>query len=144
MLLNFVVSMILIGPHVLKTRKSISNYFIFLGESLISWKLKKKKQTISKSSSKAEYKALATTTCEIQWLTYILQELEIPYTQPTTLYCDNQSQYKLLLIKSFISALSLLRLTVTSFKRNIIVGLLSSYSPSLPLCTLLRGDKILI
>ena len=38
----------------------------------------------------AEYRALATTTCEIQWLTYILQDLGLPYTQLTTIHCDNQ------------------------------------------------------
>jgi len=58
--------------------------------SLVSWKSKKQK-TISKSSSEAEYRALATITCEIQWLTYILQDLGHPYIQPATIYRDNQS-----------------------------------------------------
>jgi len=61
-----------------------------LGESLISWK-SKKQQTISKSSSEAEYRALAATTCELQWLTFLLQDLHVPFITPATLYCDNQS-----------------------------------------------------
>jgi len=72
------------------TGKPVTGFSNFLGESLISWK-SKKQHTISKILSEAEYRALATTTCELQWLTFILQDLGIPYTQPTTLFCDNQS-----------------------------------------------------
>ena len=72
------------------TRKSITGYSIYLGDSLIFWK-SKKQQTISCSSSEAEYRALATTTCELQWLTYLLTNLHLIFTQLATLYCDNQS-----------------------------------------------------
>ena len=70
------------------SRKSITDFSVFLCESLIAWK-SKKQQTISKSSSEAEYRALAATTCELQWLTYILQDLGLVFTSPTTFYCDN-------------------------------------------------------
>ena len=73
-----------------ETKKFFTGFSIYLGESLISWK-SKKQQTISKSFSKTEYKAMAATTCELQWLTYLLQDLGVSYTQPTTMYCDNQS-----------------------------------------------------
>jgi len=33
---------------------------------------------------------MATTTCELQWIFYLLQDLHIPATQPATLYYDNQ------------------------------------------------------
>ncbi|XP_072072000.1 uncharacterized protein [Arachis hypogaea] len=46
------------------TRKSISGYCFFLDQTLISWK-SKKQATVSRSSSKAEYRALANGTCEL-------------------------------------------------------------------------------
>jgi len=30
-------------------------------------------------------------TCEIQWLTYFLQDLKVPFEQSSLLYCDNES-----------------------------------------------------
>ena len=72
------------------SRKSVTGYCFFLGKSLVSWK-SKKQTTVSRSSSKAEYRALASTTCELQWLSYLLQDLKIFYAKPAALYCDNQS-----------------------------------------------------
>ncbi|XP_019192723.1 PREDICTED: uncharacterized protein LOC109187019 [Ipomoea nil] len=72
------------------SRKSITGFCIYLGQSLISWKTKKQ-ATVSRSSSEAEYRALASTVCEIQWLLYLLDDLKAKPNSPTTLFCDSQS-----------------------------------------------------
>lgn len=72
------------------TRKSITGYCLFLGDSLISWR-SKKQSTASRSSCESEYRAMATTVCEIQWLHYLLQDLNQPQLAPTSMFCDNQS-----------------------------------------------------
>ena len=72
------------------TRRSTTGYCFFLGSSLVSWKAKKQ-QTISRSSSEAEYRALGTATCELVWLMYVLRDLQVTCVKPPVLYCDNQS-----------------------------------------------------
>jgi len=52
---------------------------IYVGDFIIPWK-SKKQQTMSKSWSKAENRALTTPTCEIQWLTYIFHNLHVDFS----------------------------------------------------------------
>ncbi|WVZ07545.1 hypothetical protein V8G54_020891 [Vigna mungo] len=70
------------------TRWSIYGFCVFLGSALISWK-SKKQTTVSKSSSEAEYRSLASLICELQWLQYLLKDLHIPCPTPYSFYCDN-------------------------------------------------------
>ncbi|XP_019162633.1 PREDICTED: uncharacterized protein LOC109159077 [Ipomoea nil] len=72
-----------------ESRKFVTDYCIYLGESLISWKTKKQ-ATVSRSSSEAEYRALTSTVCEIQWFLYLLADLEMKPKTPTALFCDNK------------------------------------------------------
>jgi len=69
------------------TRRSTTGFYFFLGKSLISWK-SKKQSVVSRSSSEAEYRALAQATCEGQWLLYLLQDFHIRHPSPIILYCD--------------------------------------------------------
>ena len=71
------------------TYHSISGFCVFLGTFLISWK-SKKQLIVSRSYTKAEYRSMANTTCEILWLLSLLHNLKIAHHGPTILYCDNQ------------------------------------------------------
>eukprot|EP00257_Ricinus_communis_P013579 XP_015571049.1 uncharacterized protein LOC107260820 [Ricinus communis] len=71
-------------------RKSTTEFCIFLGDSLISWK-SKKQDIISRSSMEAEYRPMASTTCEIVWLRWLLADMGVSLRQPTPLHCDDKS-----------------------------------------------------
>lgn len=49
----------------METQKSITSFYVFLGSALVSWKAKKQ-ATVSRTSSEAEYRVLASTVCEAQ------------------------------------------------------------------------------
>jgi len=72
-------------PH---TRKSVSGFVIFLGNTLISWK-SKKQVTVSLSSAEAEYRSLRKVTAELAWLSQLLAELTITSITPIAVKCDN-------------------------------------------------------
>ena len=74
----------------LMTRRSLTGYCIFMGHSLVSWKTKKQ-PTVSRSSTEAEYRSMAATTCELLWLSYLLKDLKINVQGLVTLFCDNKS-----------------------------------------------------
>jgi len=67
---------------------------------LISWK-SKKQNIVSRSSTEAEYRALATVACELQWLKYIADDLSLDVSLPIPTYCDNQSTIHLAKNPSF-------------------------------------------
>ena len=69
-------------------RRSVGAYCIFLGSTLISWR-SKQQATVARSSTEAEYKALADTAAELQWLQYLAAELGLPLSTSPTLWCDN-------------------------------------------------------
>jgi len=69
-------------------RRSVSSYCILLGSSPLAWK-SKKQAAVSRSSTEAELRALATTTAEIIWLRWLLAEFGVSCDTPTPLLCDN-------------------------------------------------------
>jgi hypothetical protein len=60
----------------------------FLGNNLVSWNAKKQ-ATILRSSTEAEYKALANTTAEIMWVQTLLRELQVSSPSCAKVWVDN-------------------------------------------------------
>ncbi|XP_065629881.1 uncharacterized mitochondrial protein AtMg00810-like [Quercus suber] len=71
-------------------RCSITSFYFLLGTSLISWR-SKKQDVVSHSSTEAEYRALADTTCELVWFRWLLADMDAPQPTVIPLYCDNRS-----------------------------------------------------
>jgi Reverse transcriptase (RNA-dependent DNA polymerase) len=71
-------------------RRSTTGFAIFLGSNLGSWS-SKKQSTVSRSSTEAEYRAMAVATAELMWLQTLLTELGITCTHLPSLWCDNLS-----------------------------------------------------
>ncbi|CAA7032723.1 unnamed protein product [Microthlaspi erraticum] len=69
-------------------RRSTSGFYMFLGNSLISWK-SKKQQTASHSSAESEYRAMEIAVREISWLVKLLNEFQVFQPHPVAFCCDS-------------------------------------------------------
>lgn len=73
-----------------ETKRSTTGFCTILGSNLVSWSAKGQ-DTVSRSSTEAEYRALAETAQEITWISQLLHDLNIPQDHSTLLLCDNLS-----------------------------------------------------
>ena len=71
-------------------RRSTTGYCFLLSDSLNSWR-SKKQTVVACSSTETEYRALTTTTIELIWLHWLLQDLGVDCSTTTKLHCDNRS-----------------------------------------------------
>lgn len=64
----------------------LPRYCTFLGSNCISWSEKKQ---VARSTAEAEYRALASTSAELTWLSFILRDIDVPQPRPSLLFGDN-------------------------------------------------------
>ena len=72
------------------SRRSLSAYFIFLGDSPVIWR-PKKQDCVSLSSAEAEYRAMSETVKELKWVKGLIQSFGVQHPAPMQLYCDSKS-----------------------------------------------------
>ena len=76
------------------TPQSTTGWCMYLGDSLISWKCKKKER-VSRSSTEAEYRAMSSACSEILWIQVLLSELKVAQSSPTSLHADNNGAIRI-------------------------------------------------
>lgn len=67
---------------------STNAYIVYIGSHPVSW-TSKKQQGVARSSTEAEYRAVANTASELRWVYSLLTELGIKVSAILTVYCDN-------------------------------------------------------
>ncbi|GAA0176281.1 transmembrane signal receptor [Lithospermum erythrorhizon] len=72
------------------TRRSTTGVCIFLGSTLVFWS-SKKQATVSRSSVEAEYRGVAQSVAELEWLQSVLTELGLVFKSCPVVLCDNIS-----------------------------------------------------
>ncbi|CAL8080031.1 unnamed protein product [Prunus armeniaca] len=70
------------------TRRSTTSYVVFLGDNPISWS-SKKQAAVSRSSTEAEYRALANCAADIAWIRQIMCDLHMTLPEAPIIHSDN-------------------------------------------------------
>ncbi|GKE29182.1 gag/pol polyprotein [Tanacetum coccineum] len=100
-------------------RRSTRRFTIYLGSNLISW-IARKQRTVSRSSTEAEYKALADTVAELTWLQALLYKLSIRSSSTPILWCDNLGAIYLTTNLIFCARTKHMEIDYTLFRKRLL------------------------
>lgn len=70
--------------------RSQHGFAVYYGGNLVSW-ASKKQRVVARSSTEAEFRAIAFATVEVVWLQQLLREIGHPLRHSPILFCDNLS-----------------------------------------------------
>ena len=103
----------------------------FLGANCISW-ASKKQSTVARSIAEAEYRAMASTTAELVWLTYLLRDIGLPLPHPPQLFSDNMSALHMSINPFFHARTKHIELDYHFVREKVAIGtLITRFVPSL-------------
>ncbi|CAL8999350.1 unnamed protein product, partial [Prunus brigantina] len=102
-------------------RRSVSGYIVYLGSSPISW-ASKKQHTVSRSSTEAEYRALAIAAAELAWIRQLFCDLHVSLHIPPLIHCDNISAISLASNPVFHSRMKHLQIDYHFVRERVIRG----------------------
>lgn len=105
------------------TRRSTSGYCVFLGSNCISW-ASKKQPMVSRSSTEAEYRAMATATAELTWITFLLRDIGLQLHQAPQLFCDNISALHMTINTRFHARTKHIELNYHFVREKVVLGTL--------------------
>ncbi|GJS30996.1 ribonuclease H-like domain-containing protein [Tanacetum coccineum] len=109
-----------------KTRKSVTDFFIFFGQSLVSWK-SKKQTTLFRSFAEAEYRSMASATCEIIWLGNLLFSLGLKGLYPVEIFCDSSSAIQIAANPVFHERTKHFKLDVHLVRENVLAEVIKTF-----------------
>ncbi|XP_042494989.1 uncharacterized mitochondrial protein AtMg00810-like [Macadamia integrifolia] len=112
------------------TRRSTMNFCTFLGANCISWSAKKQ-PTVARSSTEAEYQAMASTTAELTWLSFLLHDLGVSQPWPAVLFCDNLSALRMMVNPVFLAHTKHMEIDYHFVREKVALGsLITRFVPS--------------
>ncbi|XP_072089855.1 uncharacterized mitochondrial protein AtMg00810-like [Arachis hypogaea] len=101
----------------LDTRRSTTSYYMFLGDSLVSWK-RKKQDVVSKSSMEAKYRDLANAACEVLSIIALLKFMHVEVNSAIIFFVTTSLPFKWLPIRLYMKGPSTLKSIVTSLEKK--------------------------
>ncbi|GJZ09610.1 ribonuclease H-like domain-containing protein [Tanacetum coccineum] len=107
------------------TRRSITGYAVYLGDSLISQK-SKKQNVLARSSTEAEYRAMSNVTCEVIWVLKILTELRVKYVTLVNIFCDNSAAIQIAANPMFHERITHFEINLFFLREKITDGIIKS------------------
>ncbi|GJT93171.1 ribonuclease H-like domain-containing protein [Tanacetum coccineum] len=107
------------------TRRYVTGYCVFMNNSVVSWK-SKTQNTISKSSTEAEYRALASVISKVIWVLKILKYLDCSNLLPVKVFCDNNLAIKIVVNPVFYKRTKHLEIDLHFVREKILVGVIKT------------------
>ncbi|KAK6134135.1 hypothetical protein DH2020_032135 [Rehmannia glutinosa] len=93
--LTWLVTRMRTGHLIVMMRRSTTGIACFWVQILSLGNQRNKRYTVSRSSTEAEYRSVASLVAEITWIRGLLQEIHVHSSKPPIIWCDNSSTVRL-------------------------------------------------